>query len=92
MELRTQPQIVDMLKKSRVDGAIMFERVAEATLNKMVLPTDLLQAVFLNHTSYIYVAFNRTNEKSSYVAEVLGTGLWRLQSSSAYMQIFEKHY
>jgi polar amino acid transport system substrate-binding protein len=92
IEVRTQSQIVDMLKKSHVDGAIMFERVAEATLKKMVLPTDLLRAVFLNHTSGIYVAFNKANEKTSYMAEVLDTGLRRLKSSGAYMQIFEKYY
>jgi polar amino acid transport system substrate-binding protein len=92
MEVRTQSQVIGMLKKSHIDGAIMFERVAEATLKKMELPTDLLQAAFLNHTSGIYVAFNRENEKASYMAEALDTGLRRLKSSSAYMQIFEKYY
>lgn len=91
-EVRTQSQIIEMMKKGRVDGAIMFDRVAESTLNKMSLPKALIKPVFLNHKSDIYVAFNRENEKSPAIAATLDLGLKQLKATDAYLKIFEKAY
>ena len=58
----TQQQIVQLLRKHRVDMAIMFDEVAKDTLENMGLKNPSIKKGQMNHQSDIYVAFSKKND------------------------------
>lgn len=80
-EVRTQEQLISMLKTGRLDAMIMFDEVYEYTRKEMALPQGLFRRAFLNHSSDIYVAFNKDDPQSKIYAEKLDTALRQLKAS-----------
>jgi polar amino acid transport system substrate-binding protein len=86
----SQKQIIQMLELGRIDGAIMFDKVAKYTLMKMKKNINLINKNFLVHTSDIYVAFNKSNPKSRALAKLLDKGLALLKRNGDYKKIFSQ--
>lgn len=84
VRVATQAQIVNLLKAGRVDMAIMFDEVASYTLEQMQLPTEDIKKGHINHTSDIYVAFNKSHANSQIVKD-LDKGLKAIEQESAYI-------
>ncbi|MCP4912433.1 MAG: amino acid ABC transporter substrate-binding protein [Oligoflexia bacterium] len=89
--VKSQKQIIKMLEIGRIDGAIMFEEVAKFTLKEMKKPIGHLKKGFHNHTSQIYVAFNKHNKKSKEYSEALDAGLLKLKKSGRYKNLFKEN-
>lgn len=84
VRVATQAQIVNLLKAGRVDMAIMFDEVASFTLEQMKLPAGEIKKGHINHTSDIYVAFNKSLANSSIIKD-LDLGLKAIGKESAYI-------
>lgn len=83
-----QEQIVNMLRLGRLDGAIMFDAVAQYTLNKMQInANESIKKGPLNHTSAIYVAFSKQHKNASYFASKLDQGLINIKQNGQYEQL-----
>lgn len=55
----TQQQIINLLRKKRIDMAIIFDEVAKDTMENMGLKHSSIKRGQLNHQSDIYVAFSK---------------------------------
>ena len=84
VRVASQEQIVKLLQTGRVDMAIMFDDVASFTLEMMELTADSIKKGAINHTSDIYVAFNKDLKQSSKIKD-LDLGLLSIQQESAYI-------
>ena len=82
LESQPQAQIVNLLKAGRVDMAIMFDEVASYTLEQMQLPAEDIKKGHINHTSDIYVAFNKSHANSQIIKD-LDKGLKAIEQESA---------
>jgi polar amino acid transport system substrate-binding protein len=80
----TQQQIVKLLLSGRVDMAIMFDEVASYTIDEMGFEQSVLRKGALNHTSEIYVAFNKKLKGSEKVRK-LDLGLKAIRDESAFV-------
>jgi len=89
IKVSKQEQIINMLKLGRIDSAIMFDAVAQYTLDSMNLTKDSLLQGPLNHTSEIYVAFSRQHEKAQYFADKLDQGLLLIKKSGQYDNLLQ---
>jgi len=78
VRVASQRQIVELLRKGRVDMAIMFDEVAKQTLKDMALSSNTLTKGAINHVSDIYVAFSRARDDVKPVINVLDEGLKRI--------------
>ncbi len=70
-----------MLKTGRLDAMIMFDEVYKYTMAKMNLDEDVFYKSFLNHSSDIYVAFNKDDPNSATYSALLDKGLRRLKTT-----------
>ncbi len=59
VKVSSQEQIIKLLRSNRVDMAIMFDEVASYYLKQMQLSEHAISKGHINHTSDIYVAFNK---------------------------------
>ena len=84
VRVASQQQIIKLLRTGRVDMAIMFDDVAASTLEMMMLSDKSLKKGALNHTSDIYVAFNKSLKQSRKIT-ALDLGLKAIQHESAYI-------
>lgn len=75
----TQEQIINLIRKKRVDMAIMFDEVAKDTMTKMGLAHSAIKQGQINHQSDIYVAFNKKAETTK-VIKLLDEGLRIIKS------------
>lgn len=82
-----QKQIINMLRLGRLDYAIMFNAVAEHTLNEMGLAQDAIKKGPLNHTSNIYVGFSPSHEDSQFFSDQLDIGLQIIQANGVYTSL-----
>lgn len=80
----SQTQIIKMLMIGRLDMAIMFDEVAAYTLGEMGLSKDAIVKGEINHTSDIYIAFNK-ELKNSEIIKKLDLGLKAIEQESAYI-------
>lgn len=80
----SQTQIIKLLMSNRVDMAIMFDEVASYTLEEMKLTLNSIKKGKINHTSEIYVAFNKELAGSNKVIQ-LDKGLKIISSGSAFI-------
>lgn len=85
-----QSQIIHMLQLDRIDGAIMFDDVANHTLKTMNLAEDTISKGFLNHTSDVYVAFSKSNKSSVEFANLLDQGLLNIKNNGQYLEIIDQ--
>jgi len=76
VRVSSQKQIIKLLQLKRVDMAIMFDDVAEYYLSELKLNRDEIKKGHINHTSDIFVAFNK-NKKLSEVISLLDQGLYK---------------
>lgn len=84
-----QSQIVRMLVAGRLDVAIMFDRVAESTLEKMGLPQDVIIRGAENHSSDIYLVFSKQNSLAENYAKKFDRGLKIIKASGDYADILQ---
>ncbi|MBB1487853.1 substrate-binding periplasmic protein [Oceanospirillum sediminis] len=83
----TQVQLIRMLMADRIDGAIMFDRVANYTQEQIRQERPALYKGFQNHVSDIYVAFSRSSPSSGQLAEALDRGLSLIRDNGQYRRI-----
>lgn len=62
VRVSSQKQIIKLLQLGRVDMAIMFDDVAAYYLSELKLNKNDIKQGNINHTSDIYVAFNKRKE------------------------------
>lgn len=74
VKVSSQEQIIKLLLRNRADMAIMFDEVAKYHLTKMQLTEHAIIKGELNHTSHIFVAFNKDKALQT-VIEKLDKGL-----------------
>lgn len=88
--IRTQKQILEMMKRKRIDGFIMFDEIAKYTMEKHGFNSQDFKPIFVNHTSDIYVAFNKELPNKAELSSTLDKGIRTLKESGRYEQIFEQ--
>lgn len=88
--VKTQDQIINMLVSGRIDCAIMFDEVASYTLKEMKLQNGAITKAFWNHTSDIFVAFNKHHPKSKWFGKKLDEGMRAIKSNGIYTKILRK--
>tara|TARA_R110000868_G_scaffold218576_2_gene469313 strand:- start:238500 stop:239240 length:741 start_codon:yes stop_codon:yes gene_type:complete len=86
--VNSQAQLIQLLQKKRIDGAIMFNGVARYHFKLMGVNATTFIPVFTNHISHIYVAFNKKDTLSAMYAKKLDDGLKKLKNSPRYIEIF----
>lgn len=74
VRVSSQKQIIKLLQLKRVDMAIMFDDVAEYYLSELKLNKNEIKKGHINHTSDIFVAFNK-HKKLREVILLLDEGL-----------------
>ena len=89
VEVSQQKQIISMLTLGRLDAAIMFEAVAQHTLESMHLSTNEIQKGPLNHRSNIHIAFSKFHQHSQYFADKLDQGLMNIKQSGLYYKLLK---
>jgi polar amino acid transport system substrate-binding protein len=77
-----QKQIIELLRKQRVDFAIMFDQVLNYKLSEMQLPPNVIKKGNKVFTSQIYVAFNQQAANKGIVKK-LDEGLRQLKNQQA---------
>lgn len=85
-----QSQIILMLMAKRVDAGVLYDRVAEYTLDMMDLPESSLVRGARIHTSDVYVAFSRQNPRSQEYAALLDQGLRTIRENGVYDQLIQR--
>ncbi len=85
--LSSQAQIVKMLLARRLDVAIMFDDVANYTMSEMGVANEAVRKGARNHTSRIFVAFNKSRVESIELASELDNGLEKIRLAGLYDQI-----
>lgn len=75
IRVSNQQQIINLLRKNRVDLAIMFDRVAAYYIQQMELPEHSIRQGNTNHISDIYVAFNKDKPSLPPLIDKLDQGL-----------------
>lgn len=84
VRVKNQAQLIRMMISGRIDGAIMFERVAKHTLRGLNLGFTPIHRGFLNHISDIYVAFSPESASSRKLASALDKGVNIIKSNGVY--------
>jgi polar amino acid transport system substrate-binding protein len=79
IRVSSQKQIIKLLQLKRVDMAIMFDDVAKHYLTELELHKDEIKQGNTNHTSDIYVAFNKRKALSK-VITLLDQGLLKIRA------------
>ena len=79
VRVSSQIQIIKLLQLKRVDMAIMFDGVAKHYLSELELSEDEIKQGKTNHTSDIYVAFNKRKELGKVIA-LLDEGLLKMSA------------
>lgn len=86
-----QSQLIKMLLKGRVDTIIMFDRVADYTLQQLqqtAPDTDWnIKRGMKNHESQIYVGFSRSAPNAEAMMQALDKGLVTLRKNGDYERI-----
>ncbi|GGO70637.1 substrate-binding periplasmic protein [Bowmanella pacifica] len=77
----SQNQIIKLLRRDRVQSAIMFDRVAEYHLQQLKLPLSSIRKGPINHISDIHVAFSRERPSAKAAMSKLDEGLRLLRLS-----------
>ena len=67
VRVSNQKQIIKLLQLKRVDMAIMFDDVAEYYLSELTLNKNEIKKGHINHTSDIFVAFNKYKDLSEVI-------------------------
>lgn len=80
IRVSNQRQIISLLLKNRVDAAIMFDDVAHYYLQQMQLTQSAIEKGDINHTSDIYVAFNKDNPELQNFINKLDSGLQMIKA------------
>jgi len=74
IRVNNQTQLIELLKKKRIDVAIMFDDVVKSKLKKMGLNVNDIKKGKINHKSEIYVAFSKLKDTNN-AMKLLDVGL-----------------
>jgi len=74
IRVTSQTQLVELLRKKRIDVAIMFDDVVKSKLEKMGLNLNDIKKGKINHKSDIYVAFSKSKDTKN-AMKLLDQGL-----------------
>ena len=91
VRVSTQEQIIKLLLSGRAEMAIMFDRVADYTMQQTATQGQLSRGA-LNHVSDIYLAFNKSKASSLRYARDLDRGLAEIRASGRYDDILRQSY
>jgi polar amino acid transport system substrate-binding protein len=72
-----QEQLIQLLKKRRIEVAIMFDEIVKNKLENMGLHTSDIRKGKINHKSDIYVAFSKSRDTKNAI-KLLDEGLIRI--------------
>lgn len=89
VEVSTHAQLIGLLNTNKLDLAIFFDDVLHYYLQQEGIPAQNLKRGELNHTSEIYLAFNKNDPQSMKRAEALDAGINQLKKSGLYQQLLE---
>ncbi|QYJ76362.1 ABC transporter substrate-binding protein [Shewanella sp. FJAT-52076] len=78
-----QYQLINLLLTDKVDAVVMYDRVAAQFLDTMGVNSEV-RAVIANHSSELFVAFDKNNPNSPALAGALDKGLKQLKASGEY--------
>lgn len=78
-----QYQLINLLLTDKVDAVVMYDRVAAQFLGTMGVQGEV-RAVIANHSSELFLAFDRKNPSSPALAGALDKGLRQLKASGEY--------
>jgi polar amino acid transport system substrate-binding protein len=88
IRVKSQKQIIQMLRNKRIDIAIMFDEVAQYTLKNTKKHNEPIVKSISVHESEIFVAFNKRNPKSKFYSVQLDKGLKSLKKKGRIDKIF----
>ena len=74
VSVTNQTQLIELLRKKRIDVAIMFDEVVKSKLKKMGLHLNDIKKGQINHKSDIYVAFSKSKDTKNAI-KLLDQGL-----------------
>lgn len=78
IRVSNQEQLIQLLRKKRIDVAIMFDEVVKSKLEKMGLNLDDIRKGQINHKSDIYVAFSKSKNTKN-AMKLLDEGLLNIK-------------
>ena len=79
VKVANQAQLIQLLRKKRIDVAIMFDEVVKSKLENMKLSLDDIRKGHINHESDIHVAFSKAKDTAK-AMQLLDKGLLNLSS------------
>ncbi len=91
VRVNTQEQLLQMVARKRIEGAILFDLVKDYTVNSAKMTESKFFKGFHNHTSSIFVAFSRKEPRAKFYAEKLDEGLRLIRKNGEYNKIFQRH-
>ncbi|MGI2168710.1 substrate-binding periplasmic protein [Shewanella sp. MF05960] len=86
VKVNSQRQLINLLLVNRIDGAIMYDMVADVYIEQMGVKQDIV-AQFMNHTSEIFVAFSKQNPQATELSLLLDKGLQQLKQQGHYQKL-----
>lgn len=79
VKVNNQTQLINLLRKNRIDVAIMFDEVAKSKLEKIGLNLQDIKKGEINHKSDIYVAFSKKKNTKA-AMKLLDKGLAKIKN------------
>lgn len=86
VEVENQYQLINLLLANRIDGALMYQEVAQRYIEQMKVSDEIIPA-FENHRNPIYLAFSRQIPHGKKLAATFDIGLKQLKQNGRYQQI-----
>ena len=78
VRVSNQEQLIQLVRKKRIDVAIMFDEVVKNKLEKMGLKLNDIKKGQINHKSDIYVAFSKSKDTKN-AMKLLDEGLFNIK-------------
>lgn len=79
VKVNNQTQLINLLRKNRIDVAIMFDEVAKSKLEKIGLNLQDIKKGEINHKSDIFVAFSKKKNTKA-AMKLLDKGLAKIKN------------
>lgn len=86
VDVDNQYQLINLLLTGKIDGALMYQEVAQRYIQQMKVSDDIIPA-FDNQQNMIFLAFSKQTPHSQRLASVFDLGLKKLKNNGSYQQI-----
>ncbi|MBT1443404.1 transporter substrate-binding domain-containing protein [Shewanella sp. JM162201] len=84
-----QYQLLNLLLTHKLDMVVMYDEVAEQFLSRTGVTNEVM-AVFPNHTSELFLAFNKEDKDSAALIRALDLGLEQLREQGEYRKLLSE--